>query len=75
MSNRKRSVGRPPLQKVREKGMNAQELYEEMKTAADYFGVGFHGFHMIQVEFEEGRVIFSLGDSSITRKAQNSSEG
>lgn len=41
--------------------MNAQELYEELKDAADWFGVGFHGMDKIKVEVVGGKIILSAG--------------
>lgn len=46
--------------------MNAQELYEELKRVADYFGVGFHGFDQISVEVKENQIVFSDGSMTVT---------
>lgn len=32
--------------------MNSEELYERMKQAWDFLGVGFHGKHLVTVTIE-----------------------
>lgn len=46
--------------------MNAQELYEQLKNAADFFGVGFRGFDQVKVEVKLGKIILSHERTSIT---------
>ncbi|AUM59782.1 hypothetical protein [Pseudomonas phage PMBT14] len=45
--------------------MNAQELYERLKEAANYFGVGFHGFALIDARIEEGELVLRCNGQSI----------
>ena len=45
--------------------MNAQELYEELKDAANYFGVGFVGMKEINITLEGNRLRFSHSEREI----------
>lgn len=46
--------------------MNANELYELLKQAADYFGVGFHGMDQIEVIIKDDRLVLNFrGDTVI----------
>ena len=57
--------------------MNAQELYEELKLAADWFGVGFHGMHLIEVEVSETGLTFLYAGNSLylSMKASETIQG
>lgn len=47
--------------------MTAQDLYERLKKAADYFGVGFHGMSQINVCIRDGHLVLSCrGDEIVT---------
>jgi hypothetical protein len=45
--------------------MTAKELYEELKAAADYLGVGFHGMDKVKVWIQDGDLVLALGDHEI----------
>ena len=45
--------------------MTAQELYEHLKKAAFYFGVGFHGMSQINAFIRDGRLVLSFHDDEI----------
>ena len=45
--------------------MTAQELYECLKKAADYFGVGFRGMSQINAFIRDGRLVLSFHDDEI----------
>lgn len=45
--------------------MNAQELYERIKEAANYFQVGFHGMDLIDAKIEEGWLVMRCNGQEI----------
>lgn len=55
--------------------MTAQELYERLKKAADYFDVGFHGMSQINVCIRDGRLVLSCRDDEIVTDINRRVEG
>lgn len=55
--------------------MNANELYELLKQAANYFGVGFHGMNQIAVCIREGSLVLSFGGNEIVTDINRRIEG
>lgn len=45
--------------------MTAQDLYEELKKAADFFGVGFHSMDQIQVVIGKNSINLRYKDRDI----------
>lgn len=39
--------------------MNVEQLYQHLKDAANYFGVGFHGFHLIDARLEGNQLVLT----------------
>ncbi|MNJ71248.1 hypothetical protein D3C77_677680 [compost metagenome] len=44
---------------------NAQELYDEIKQALNYFGIRFHDMHLMTVEFHAEGVTFIYGNRKL----------
>lgn len=46
--------------------MNAEQLYQEMKDALDYFGLSFHEKDKMVVTIEGNQIVFSYNNRSIS---------
>lgn len=44
--------------------MNADDLYQEIKAALEYFGLRFKEMHLVEVRFHDGEIEFSYGGRS-----------
>lgn len=45
--------------------MNAQDLYEKLKEAARFFGVGFHGFALIDARIVGDQLVLTCNGEEI----------
>lgn len=45
--------------------MNADELYQEMKAAWDFLGVGFNGRHLVSVAISGSQLVLSYGGKEV----------
>lgn len=45
--------------------MNAEEFYEEFKTALNFLGVGFHGKDKVEVWFDGGKFCLALAGKEV----------
>lgn len=50
---------------ITEAHMNAEQLYQEMKDALDYFGLSFHSKDHVVVTIEGNKLIFSYNNRSV----------
>lgn len=48
----------------------AQDFYDQIKAALDFFGLRFHDMGKVTVSFQEGSVTFTYGAHSITVRAE-----
>ena len=44
---------------------NAQDLYQEIKDALDYFGLSFHQKDEVEVAFQDGMLLFKYRNRAI----------
>lgn len=48
--------------------MNSNELYEKMKEAWDFLGVGFHGKHLVTTWIEDKHLVLSYKGTQVRIK-------
>lgn len=44
--------------------MDAQKLYDNLKEALEFFGIGWHRMEEMQCKFEDGKVIFFVEEEN-----------